>query len=414
MFTRRFKIFTAFGFDVYVDLSWFLIVLLITWSLAAVFPMWYEGLAAQTAWIMGVAGALGLFASILLHELGHALVARRFGIEMKGITLFIFGGVAEMQDEPPNPKAEFLVAIAGPIVSVLIAAACFGAAAVGAAGQWPLPIVGVAWYLGWINSILVAFNMVPAFPLDGGRVLRAILWHTRGSLRWATKITSSIGLGFGTLLILLGVVSFISGNLIGGVWQFVLGMFLRAAAQMSYQHVLVRRALEGETVSRFMQTAVHTVPPAMSIEQLVDDYVYKHHHKMYPVTEGHRLLGCVTIADIKKIPRDQWSTRSVADIFEPCGPANSVAPDNDAMKTMTEMSRLGISRVMVTEHGELLGMVALKDLIKFIELKIELESEADELPDTLPSARDSGSDKGSPASPFESSHDKRAREGLPV
>ncbi len=375
MFAKRFRIFTLFSFDVYVDVSWFLIVLLITWSLATVFPHWYGGLETNVAWLMGLFGALGLFASILFHELGHALVARRFGIEMKGITLFIFGGVAEMKDEPPSPKSELLVAIAGPLVSVLISAVCFGLAQVGQFGDWPIPVTGVLWYLGLINAVLLVFNLIPAFPLDGGRVLRAILWEVRGSLRWATKITSSIGLWFGTVLIVLGVLSLISGNVLGGVWQFIIGMFLRSAAQMSYQQVLIRRALEGEPIGRFMQTQLNTVSPSLTIDRLVEDFVYKHHHKMYPVIINGQVLGCVTIANIKSVPRHQWGSTTVDQILAPLNEENSIDIENDAMQVLSRMSSLNASRLMVTQNGQLMGMIALKDLMDFLSLKIELESE---------------------------------------
>src|SRR6056297_2812322 len=205
MITKRFKIFSLLGFPIYLDLSWFAIVILISWSLAtSVFPSQVEGLTATAYWTMGVLGALGLFASILAHELGHAVVARRFELPMRGITLFIFGGVAEMTREPPSAKAEFFVAIAGPIVSIIIAILC---AVLAVAGSTVLPpaVDGVVWYLAMINAIVVAFNLIPAFPLDGGRVLRSILWHIKGNLRWATKISSSLGSMFGVVLIVLGL-----------------------------------------------------------------------------------------------------------------------------------------------------------------------------------------------------------------
>src|SRR6056297_3376601 len=286
MITKRFKIFSLLGFPIYLDLSWFAIVILISWSLAtSVFPSQVEGLTATAYWTMGVLGALGLFASILAHELGHAVVARRFELPMRGITLFIFGGVAEMTKEPPSAKAEFFVAIAGPIVSVLISAGCFAVVALGGSAM-PPSAAAVISYLALINAVVVAFNLIPAFPLDGGRVLRSILWHVKGNLRWATRISSSIGSGFGLVLILLGLLSLLSGSLFAAIWQFLIGMFLRNAAQMSYQQVLMRRALEGEPVSRFMRTSVVDVSPTMTLDQLVDNYVYRYHHKMYPVTEN--------------------------------------------------------------------------------------------------------------------------------
>lgn len=373
MFTKRFKLFNLLGFPIFVDLSWFVIVLLITWSLATnLFPHFYEGLPVATYWWMGLAGAIGLFVSILAHELGHAVVARQFDVPMRGITLFIFGGVAEMTKEPPSAKAEFFVAIAGPIVSVVIAVACYAAGAYGEAGL-AAPIAGVLWYLGMINGVVVAFNMIPAFPLDGGRVLRSILWQVKGSLRWATRITSGIGSGFGLLLILMGVISFIGGNFIGGMWQFLIGIFLRGAAQMSYQQVLIRHALEGEPVERFMHSDVITVPPAITVHQLVEDYVYRHHHKMFPVTDDGRLVGCVTTREVQQVPRGEWNQRTVGEIAKPCADENTIHRNADAMQALSNMSRNGASRLMVVENGHLEGILSLKDLLKFISLKVELE-----------------------------------------
>jgi Zn-dependent protease len=294
MITKRFKIFDLLGFPVYLDLSWFVAAVLIAWSLAAnLFPRQVEDLTRNTYWLMGIAGAIGLFACILAHELGHAVIARRFHMPIRGITLFIFGGVAELSKEPPSAKAEFFVAIAGPIVSVVISMACF--AIVAFQGTWlPDPVNAVVWYLAMINAILVIFNLIPAFPLDGGRVLRSFLWHLKNDLRWATRISSSIGSAFGTALMLFAVLSLLSDNLLGAIWQFLIGMLLKNAAQMSYQQVLIRRALEGEPVSRFMNPNVISVEPSLTVESLVDDYVYRHHHKMYPVIENDRVVGCVT------------------------------------------------------------------------------------------------------------------------
>lgn len=384
MITKRFKIFDLLGFPIYLDLSWFAIAILISWSLATgVFPQQAEGLTGLTYWSMGVAGAIGLFASILAHELGHAVMARRFGLHMRGITLFIFGGVAEMSEEPPSAKSEFYVAIAGPIVSIVIAIACLAVGAVG--GQlMPTSIIAVVWYVGVMNGVLVAFNMIPAFPLDGGRVLRSILWHVKGNLRWATKISSSLGSGFGMVLIIMGLMNLLAGNVIGAVWQFLIGMFLRNAAQGSYQQVLVRRALEGEPVSRFMQPNVVTVDPALSVDEFVENYVYRLHHKMFPVTDNGRLLGCVTTRDVQQVPRNEWATTTVAHISRECEQKNTITPNSDAMQALAKMSQAGVSRMMVVEQDRLVGLLSLSDLMKFIALKIELEDGEGTNIDTLP------------------------------
>ncbi len=371
MFGRRFELFKLFGFAVRIDLSWFVIVVLITWSLAqGLFAHYFPDLPAVTRWIMAAGGAVGLFASIVLHELAHSLVARRYGMVMKGITLFIFGGVAEMGDEPPSAEAELMVAVAGPIASVILGS---GLLVVGLAVPWPGPVRGILLYLGAINLVLVVFNMIPAFPLDGGRVLRSILWGFHGNLRSATRITSQLGSWFGLALIILAVLNILWGNFIGGIWWFLLGMFLRRAARMSYQQLLVRRSLAGEPVRRFMQPNPRTVEPGISIQQLVEQFIYRYHFKMFPVVQDGALVGCITTREVAALPRDQWITRHVGELAQPCSAANTVHPDIDAMAALAEMNRTGASRLMVVDDGRLVGVIALKDLLRFISLKVELE-----------------------------------------
>jgi Zn-dependent protease/CBS domain-containing protein len=372
MFGKTIDLFSVFGFKIRLDLSWFVVAVLITWSLAAdFFPRTYEGLAATAYWVMGAAGALLLFASVVAHELSHALVARRFGVEMRGITLFLFGGVAEMADEPPSPRAEFWVAVAGPIASLVLGGLFFVAA-----GALTLPpeVAGVLAYLATINVLLAVFNLVPAFPLDGGRILRSVLWRWKDSLRWATRVTSAIGAGFGFVLIGLGVVLLVTTrDFVSAMWLAVLGLFLRGAARMSYQQLLLRRVLEGEPVSRFMKPEPITVPRHISVAELVGEYVYRHHHKLYPVVDDGRLVGCVTTRQIRELPREEWQTTSVGALASGCSPENSVPPDADAMAALSRMSRTRASRLLVVDGERLVGILTLKDLLEFFSLKIELE-----------------------------------------
>ena len=196
MFGRRIKLFTLLGFEVKIDLSWLVIAVLIVWSLSVdLFPRYFPGLGPQAYWGMGVAGALGLFLSIIFHEFSHSIVARKYGMPMKGITLFIFGGVAEMGDEPPRPLAEFMMAVVGPLSSIFIAGVAYVVYLQGTGAGWPEPLNGILGYLAYINALLAGFNLLPAFPLDGGRILRSILWGARKNLRWATRIASGIGAG---------------------------------------------------------------------------------------------------------------------------------------------------------------------------------------------------------------------------
>ena len=374
MFGQRIKIFSLLGFEVRVDLSWIVLAVLVTWSLArGVFPDYFENLPERTYWFMGAVGALGLFFSIIFHEISHSLIARKFGISMKGITLFIFGGVAEMTEEAPDAKAEFWMAIVGPASSLLLGAMFFAIWRYGESAGWPVPAVGVLFYLAWINVALAVFNLIPAFPLDGGRLLRAVLWGFRKNLQWATRITSRLGSGFGILLIALGLYSIIQGQFIGGIWWFLIGMFVRSAAQKSYQQLLTRKALEGEMVSRFMVTNPITVPPTTSLQQLVDHYIYRHHFKMYPIVEDGRLTGCVTLRQLKEVPHDQWNRVTVREVARPCSPAMNIPPDTDALQALSIMNRTGSSRLMVVVGDRLVGIIALKDLLQFLSLKLSLE-----------------------------------------
>jgi Zn-dependent protease/CBS domain-containing protein len=371
---RKIELFSLSGFKVSLDPSWFILAVLITWSLAtSYFPFSYENLSKQTYWLMGVAGALGLFVSIVLHEFAHSWVARRDGLPMKGITLFIFGGVAEMTEEPPSPEVEFRVAIAGPIASLVISAACFAMSLAGRQLPLPVPVTAVLAYLALMNLVLVAFNAVPAFPLDGGRVLRSFLWRWKEDLRWATRVTSRIGGAFGLLLIGLGVVSVLNGNFIGGMWWFLIGIFLKGAAQSSYHRLLLRQVLEGEPVRLLMSAQPVSVDRSLSVRELVEDYVYRYHHKLFPVVDQGRLVGCITTRQIKQLPREEWERQSVGAIAEPCTDDNTVAPDEDAMKALARMGGSANSRLMVVEDGRLLGILALKDLLQFFRLKLELD-----------------------------------------
>ncbi len=374
MFGKRLKLFKLFGFEVRLDLSWLIIAVLVTWSLAAgLFPYLYPGLSRDTYWTMGVVGALGLFISIVAHEFCHSLVARRYGMAMKGITLFIFGGVAEMAEEPPTAKAEFMMAIVGPLSSMAIGAIFYLIHRWGETAGWTSPVNGVIYYIAYINGILAAFNLLPAFPLDGGRVLRSILWGAKGNLRWATRIASTVGSAFGLILIFLGVLQFVRGNVIGGIWMFLIGMFLRNAAQMSYQQLVVRKSLEGEPVRRFMTATPVTVQSSVTLERLVEDYIFPYQHRMFPVMAGEELRGCITTRQVKDVPREAWSRQTVGETLIPCSPETTVPPGLDAVEALAKMKNSGISRLLVVENGRLVGLVTLKDLLNFLSLKVELE-----------------------------------------
>ena len=372
MFGRSIPLFKLFGFQIKLDWSWFIIAVLVAFSLTRGFPAMFPDhqFSPNALWAMGILGALAFFASIVLHELGHAIVAERQGVPMRGITLFIFGGVAEMTTEPPSAKAEFLVAIGGPVVSLALAV-LFSAAA--QLVPMPIEVGAVVWWLGLVNGALLVFNLIPAFPLDGGRMLRALIWYWRGDLLTAARISGRIGGGFGLGLILLGVLAVLSGNLLQGIWLGLIGLFLRAVAGSSYQQVLMRGVLEGKPISRFMNDQPQTVAPHLTIDQWVEDYVYRYHHKMFPVVDEGRLLGWITVDAIRELPREQWPWRSVRDRLDRLSEANSVEAEADAMTVLSKMNEANQSRYLVTRDGQLAGIITLKDLMQYIDLKRELE-----------------------------------------
>ena len=375
---RQIRLFSLFGFEVKLDLSWLLLALLISWSLGAgLFPQEYPGLSNVVYAWMGIAVAIGVFFSIVFHEFSHSIVARHFGMRIRGITLFIFGGVAEMEQEPPSPKSEFLMAIAGPISSFMLAYLFWAIAVFASNSGWPVPIGGVAETMALINLVVAVFNMVPAFPLDGGRVLRAALWQRKGDLKSATYISSRIGRGFGVALMLIGVVAVIGGNVIGGMWWFLIGMFVRGAASSSYQQLIMSEMIKDQPVSQFMRREPVTVPPSISIDEWLDDYVYQHHFKMYPVMDGQNLLGSISIDDIKSLPKSERRTRKVRDLMQPCTAANTIPANASTTGLLTDIVHPATqSRYMVVDDGRLVGMISLKDLLELISLKLEIESKS--------------------------------------
>jgi len=374
IFGRSFSLFKLFGFEVKVDFSWLILAALITWSLASgLFPEYFKGLSPESYWWMGIAGTIGLFGSIIFHELAHSLVARHYGIAMKGITLFIFGGVAEMEDDPPNPASEFRMAVVGPLASALISVVTFLLSAWGMQAGWPVTVYGVLTYLAWLNLILALFNLVPAFPLDGGRILRSALWHWKKDLRQATSVAARVGSGLGVVLMVLGVASLFLGNFVGGLWWLMIGFFVRVAAQNSYQQVLARNIFHQVKVRDVMVKDPIAVPRSITLAEFIQQYVYQHHFHTYPVTSFGRLSGCVSVNAVARIPREEWAEQTVGAVSEACSPETSISADDSADKALAVMNRTGNTHLLVVDGDELVGMIALQDMLKLLALKVELK-----------------------------------------
>ena len=375
MFKKKIKLFSLFGFEVGIDWSWLIIAVLVVWSLSSgLFPAMQEGLSNRTYWFMGIIGALGLFLSIIFHEFCHSVVARNYGLPMKGITLFIFGGVAEMSHEPERPKVEILMAAAGPAASLVVGIIFYALYWTGRRSGWAPPILGLTEYLGGINLLVAGFNLVPAFPLDGGRILRAGLWAWKNDFEWATRITSRIGSGFGILLIFLGILNMLGGNFVGGMWWLLIGLFLRGLAQTSEQRLLIAKALEGEPLDRFIKKENVAVAPSTSVTKLVDQYMYRQHQQLFPIVDGESLLGCVTKEDVKETPRAEWERKTVGELAHSCSPDNTIGPEARAMDAIKAMNQNGLGRLMVVDaDGKLRGMVAMSDMLEYVALKSELQ-----------------------------------------
>lgn len=373
MFGKPVTLFKILGFEVKIDLSWLVLAALITWSLAkGLFPEYYKNLSNTSYWWMGAAGAIGLFLSIIFHELSHSIVARKSGMQIRGITLFIFGGVSEMEDDPPDYRTEFLMAAAGPLASIFIGIIMFLLYFWGQKSGWPVEANGVFSYLAWINLLLAVFNLMPAFPLDGGRVLRSILWKWKKDLRWATNLSAKVGSGFGVTMIILGIIFIFRGNFIGGLWWLMIGFFLRSAAIMSFQQVVAKEIFHEEKVKDLMVKNPLTVPRTTSLDDFIHNYVYKYHFDMFPVISSGKLVGCISVRQAAAIPRNEWPMHTVNEIMQPLSKGTTVGQEEDAFKALAIMNHTGNSRLMVVDGDQLVGILVLKDMLKFLSLKMSL------------------------------------------
>ena len=377
MFSKTFGLFSILGFRVSLDLSWFLLAVLIVWSLATgYFPGVMPELDPGIALGLAIAGALGLFVSIIFHEFAHAIVARRFEIPIAGITLFIFGGVAEMEREPPSARSEFLMAIAGPIASYVLAALFHGVSLILPEATAAAPAAAVFVYLALINGVLATFNLIPAFPLDGGRVFRAAIWWWTGNLEKATRFAAGTGRVLGTVLMILGVLSVITGNFIAGMWQALIGLFIIGAARSSEFQMLLRTSLQDVPVRRVMVADPVTIPARTQVETVIEDYFYRFSHKVFPVERDGVLIGFVRLDDVGRIAPEDRARLTAGDILSRDSVEKAVAPGLSVLDALTVMRNHGTSRLMVTENGRISGMLTMRDIMNHAAVRRELERHA--------------------------------------
>jgi len=359
------------GIPIGLDYSWFLIFALLTWSLAgSYYPAEFKNWPPLLYWLMGAVTAIMLFVSVLLHELGHSVLALRYKIPVRSITLFIFGGVAQIGAEPPSAAAEFFVAIAGPIVSLALAA-FFSVMKPMVAGIEPL--WGLAKYLAYINMAIVLFNLVPGYPLDGGRVFRAFVWAVTRNMRRATLIAANVGRFFGFVFIFVGVLRTFAGDL-GGLWIAFIGWFLDNAATAQVHQVMVQGLLARHTVSQAMSTRCVTIPADLTLQRLVDEYILGAGQRCFLVNRGENTIGLMTLHRIKEVPRAEWATTSAAQAMLPLEKFKRISPDADLWSTLEQMDRDGFNQVLVMTDGQVLGMLSREDVITFLRTLKELSS----------------------------------------
>ncbi len=392
---KGFRVGRLFGIEIRVDWSWLFIFLLVAWNLSSVFGQMHPDWGTIQTWGLAIVAAFLFFGSVLAHELAHSLVARARGMPVRNITLFLFGGVSNIQREPPSPQTEFIMAIVGPLLSVVLGGVLVVAASltVGPMGdtvtnpEQALQQMGavttlLAW-LGSINVLLGFFNMIPGFPLDGGRVLRSIFWAASDDLRRATRWASWAGQGIAWLMILSGIamvfgvqIPILGSGPISGLWLAFIGWFLNSSASQSYQQVVIQDILEDVPVSRMMRTDPPTVTPGISVQSLVHDYVMGTDDHAFPVLEGGSLVGLVTLDDVRAVDRDGWETTTVREIMTPTADLVKVHPDEGAAEALNKLQGQDVRQLPVTSNGTLEGVLRRRDIVKWLQLESELSSGA--------------------------------------
>lgn len=360
----------VFGIPVRLHYSWFIVFMLVAWSLTTNFNTTYPAWGLPGSIAASIVTSLLFFGSVLAHELMHSVVARSAGIPVQAINLFIFGGVSELVEEPKRPQDEFRMAIAGPLTSLVLGIVFL---AIWFSLKDIFEFIGaIAEWLGWINIVLAGFNLVPGFPLDGGRVLRSLLWWRNQNLKRATKTASTVGRAIGYIFIFIGVWYIFQGNWINGLWLALIGWFLEGAAAGSYRQLALQETLKGHKVVEAMTADCPVIPPEQTIEQLVHNNILTSGRRCFPVVHGGGIVGLVTIHDIKSVPRDQWATKTVKEVMTPFDRLKTVSPYDDLAMVMQILAEANINQVVVVKEGKIIGMVARDNLISFINLRGEL------------------------------------------
>lgn len=370
MFSNAIKITKIFGFNIRIHPSWLIIATLIVWSLST---SYFPNELSQSTQLMNIGLAtiamLGMFVCLVLHELSHALVANFFDLKIGGITLFIFGGVAELEQEPQNAKSEFYIAIAGPIMSLALFGFFGLIAGVFEQASASQEVVVLLKYLSLINLVLAIFNLIPAFPLDGGRVLRALIWRVTDDLVKATRISSRIGTFLGFTLVLLGVLSLFQSQVIAGIWQILIGSFVISASKSSFANLIMKKALKGQSIRSLMTSSLWTADASDTVLSLVENIMLKHNVSYIPILENGKLLGYVDAAMIQTIDRENWPDTKLIDIYIACNENNTSGPEIETSEIFEKMVRTGNRKMLIANGTHLLGVIALADLVSYLAIR---------------------------------------------
>jgi Zn-dependent protease len=369
---RGIKLFKVFDIVITIDYSWFIVFFLVAWSMAyGYYPHYTPGLAVRTYLTMGVISSLLLFSCVLLHELSHSITSNRLGIEVKEITLFLFGGVAKLTKEPENALAELKIAVAGPIASALLAGIfyLFRGLLDSFTHEEMIISSSILSFLVHINIVLLVFNMIPGLPLDGGRVLKALWWMKSGDVRIATKVAGEVGRFFAAVLIFFGFMQLVSGNLAGGLWAVLIGMFLMQSAGSSFRQMQIQRETKGLKVLDIMTTDVVTLEGNTTLSRALEEYFFRHHFVSFPVTKLGSVTGLLTLSSIKSTPKDRWDETMVAEVMQELIDETRLGPDDTIMDALKIMSETNQGRLLVMDDDKLVGIISKRDILKTLQIK---------------------------------------------
>lgn len=378
MLYNRVTLFRIFGFPVRADASWLILSVFISWTLASgVFPAQYPGYSDNVYQVMGITAFAGLLISILAHELAHAIVAQNYHMPIASITLFIFGGVAEMTRPPSEPKGEFLMAAAGPAMSLLMSVFFWANDYFYQSLFAVNPVSQVLEFLAVANILIAGFNSVPAFPLDGGRMLRAAIWHYSKNMVLATRVASGLGGLLSYALLAWGCWLVVHDqSFVSGIWTGLLGILLLAAGKRAVRDTESRSLLAGISVARFARSDFVSVSPDITISSFVGDFVYRHYQKTFPVVDGDRLVGIISLRDILKVSRDEWNWIHVSSVMEKMSDETSADLNASAADALALMERMGSDQLMVTSQGRWVGVLFRRDLVNYVTITIKLDQDS--------------------------------------